>query len=149
MSFITCIAYYSINGVIFSKATSSFCFCKFLWSNRANDLFFCLNRATPWLELCFKFNRYSIKPFQKTLVGFHNLWIHLSSKEFNWVSMLQIPFFVSEKILYCFFNFLFDRFSNSIYFASVPKSTISDLVYHSLFSYQRKLHSVPNIDFFW
>ena len=62
--------------------------------------------------------------------------------------MPQMPFFVSEKILYCFFDFLFDRFSNSIYVASVPKFTISDLVYHSLFSYQRKLQSVPNIDFF-
>ena len=110
-------------------------------------IIFCLNRAKPWLELSFEFNRYSIKPFQRALVGFHKPWIHLSSKEFNWVSMPQIPFFVSEKILYCLFNFLFDRFSNRIYFAYVPKFTILDLVYHSLFSYQRKLHSVPNLIF--
>ena len=29
----------------------------------------CLNRTKPWLELSIKFNQYSIRSFQKTLVG--------------------------------------------------------------------------------
>ena len=33
----------------------------------------CLNRTKPWLELNIKFNQYSIRPFEKALVGFNNL----------------------------------------------------------------------------
>ena len=51
----------------------------------------CLNRTKPWLELSIKFNQYSLRSFQKALVGFNNLWIHLVFKEFNWVSMSKIP----------------------------------------------------------
>ena len=47
----------------------------------------CLNRTKPWLEWSIKFNQYS---FQKALVEFNNLWIHLFFKEFNWISMSKI-----------------------------------------------------------
>ena len=36
-------------------------------------IYVCLNRTKPWLELNIKFNQYSIRPFQKALVGFNNL----------------------------------------------------------------------------
>ena len=63
-------------------------------SNRPKDQCF-LNKAKPWLELNIKFNQYSIRFFQKALVGFNNIWICLVFKEFNWVSkirMSKIPY---------------------------------------------------------
>ena len=75
---------------IFKKKNSLLWFCKFLC---LVDLmiYFCLNRARPWFETSFKFSRYSMRPFQRALVRFNNLWIHASSREFNWVSMSKIP----------------------------------------------------------
>ena len=52
----------------------------------------CLNRPKHWLELNIKFNQYSIRSFQKALVGFNHLWVHLVFKEFNSVSMFKIPY---------------------------------------------------------
>ena len=60
---------------------------------------------------------------------------------------------------YCFFSFIFDKFWNSIYLTYIPKFGWEDLVYilfsllffsffFFFFSSQRKLHSVPDIDFF-
>ena len=100
-----------------------FCLCKALC---LVDLRICvyLNRTKPWLELSIKFNQYSIRSFQKALVGFHKLWINLVFKEFNWVSMSKIPyppfqmeswtrclggliFCSSRKNCICFFQFPF------------------------------------------
>ena len=93
------------------------------------DLRICvfLNRAKPWLELNIKFSWYSRRSFQRALVGFNNLWIHLISNKFNWVSMSKI--YLTEfskwgayltKILYSLFYFFSDIFWNSVYLTYVP-----------------------------
>ena len=68
LNFIVCIIFYSLNCVIFSKETSCFWFCNFLC---INDLIICLylNKHKPWLELFFKFNQYSMRPFQRAWWG--------------------------------------------------------------------------------
>ena len=71
--------------------SSLLCFCKFLYLIDLR-ICVCLNKAMPWLELNIKFKQYSIRSFQKPLVGFNNLWIRLVFKEFNWVSMSKIPY---------------------------------------------------------
>ena len=48
-------------------------------------------RLLSWLELRIRFNRYSMRSFQKALVRFNKLWIHFIFREFNWVSMFKIP----------------------------------------------------------
>ena len=120
---------------IFKKKNSLLWFCKFLC---LVDLmiYFCLNRARPCFETSFKFNRYSMRPF--ALVRFNNLWIHASSREFNWVSMSKIPsphfqmeswarclgghyFSFRRKFCVVFFNFLLGKFWNSIYLTYIPK----------------------------
>ena len=58
-----------------------FWFCKFLCLVDLR-ICFCLNAPKLWLELSFKFNRYSMRLFQRALVGFNNFWIHLSSRVF-------------------------------------------------------------------
>ena len=47
-----------------------FYFCEFLVDLR---ILFCLNRAKFWLKLSIKFNKYSMRSFQKAMVGFNNL----------------------------------------------------------------------------
>ena len=59
-----------------------FYFCEFLVDLR---ILFCLNRAKFWLKLSIKFNKYSMRSFQKAMVGFNNLWIHLIFKDYCWV----------------------------------------------------------------
>ena len=71
------------------KKSSLFCLCKFLCLLDLR-ICFCLKRARPWLELRIKFNRYSIRSFQRALVGFNNLWVHFIFREFNWVAMSKI-----------------------------------------------------------
>ena len=66
-----------------------FCFCKFLCLVDLR-ICVCLHRAKPWLELNIKFSWYSRRSFQRALVGFNNLWIHLISNKFNWFSMSKI-----------------------------------------------------------
>ena len=51
-----------------------------------------LNGAKPFLEFSIKPNRYILRPFQRAILGFSNLWIHLSFKEFYWLSMPKIPY---------------------------------------------------------
>ena len=51
---------------------------------------FYLKRARPWLEFGIKFNRYSMRFFQRALVGLNNLWIHFIFIEFNWVFMPKV-----------------------------------------------------------
>ena len=99
---------------------------------------FCPNRYKHWLELSFKVNRSSMRPFQRALVRFIifeairfleslmsiNILKHLvhNSKwrvELNtWVIIF---FFVPEEILYCFFNFLSDKLWSSVYLTYVQK----------------------------
>ena len=74
----------------FLKKTSLFWFCKFLCLDDLRICFY-LNKHKPWLELFFKFNQCRMRPFQRALVGFNNLYIHWSSREFNWVYMSKIP----------------------------------------------------------
>ena len=68
----------------------------------------CPNRTKFWLELNIKFNQYNIRSFQKALVGFNNIWIHLVFKEFNWVSMSKIPYppFPMESWTRCFWGLI-------------------------------------------
>ena len=107
------------------KKSSLICFCKFLCLVDLR-ICVCLNKTKPWLELNIKFNQYSIRSFQKALMGFNNLWIHLFFNEFNWISMSKILyspfqmedltkwevlfFVVSEKIVSAFFSFLINLF---------------------------------------
>ena len=90
LSFIVCITFYSINCIILSKKTSLFWFCNFLCLDDLRICFY-LNKHKPCLELFFKFNQCRMRPFQRALVGFNNLYIHWSSREFNWVYMSKIP----------------------------------------------------------
>ena len=48
------------------KKFSLFCFCKFLCLVHLR-ICFCLNRAKSWLELSIKFNRCSMRSFQRAL----------------------------------------------------------------------------------
>ena len=107
------------------KKSSLICFCKFLCLVDLR-ICVCLNKTKPWLELNIKFNQYSIRSFQKALMGCNNLWIHLFFNEFNWISMSKILyspfqmedltkwevlfFVVSEKIVSTFFSFLINLF---------------------------------------
>ena len=43
------------------------------------------------MELSVTFNQYSMRSFQRALVGFNNLWNHLIFKESNWVCTSKIP----------------------------------------------------------
>ena len=43
----------------------------------------CLNRTKPWFKLSIKFNQYSIRSFQKALLGINDLWTHLVFKELS------------------------------------------------------------------
>ena len=73
------------------KKSSLFCFCKFLCQLYLR-ICFCLKRAKPWLEFSIKsiFNQYSMRSFQRALVGFNNFWINFIFREFNWVSMSKM-----------------------------------------------------------
>ena len=116
------------------KKSSLFCFCKFLCLLYLR-ICFCLKRAKTWLEFSIKliFNQYSMRSFQRALVGFNNFWINFIFREFNWVSMSKMSkerlsvwevwflFIVLEEIVYSLFNFLFDILWNNIYLNYVPK----------------------------
>ena len=116
------------------KKSSFFSFCKFLCLLYLR-ICFCLKRAKPWLEFSIKsiFNQYSMRSFQRALVGFNNFWINFIFREFNWVSMSKMSkerlsvwevwcfFIVPDEIVYSLFNFLFDILWNSIYLNYVPK----------------------------
>ena len=52
---------------------------------------FYLKSARPWLWFRIKFNWYSMRFFQRALMGFNSLWIHFIYREFNCVSMFKIP----------------------------------------------------------
>ena len=93
-----------------------------------------------------------MKYFQRALVGFNNLWICFIFREFNWMSMSKIPspplpmeswdwclwgiafFFRSRKIVYYFFDVLFDIFWNKIYLTYVAQFGQENLVYDYLFT---------------
>ena len=116
------------------KKSSLFCFCKFLCQLYLR-ICFCLKRAKSWLEFSIKsiFNQYSMRSFQRALVGFSNFWINFIFREFNWVPMSKMSkeylsvwvvcffFIVPEETVYSLFNFLFDILWNSIYLNYVPK----------------------------
>ena len=72
------------------KKSSLFCFCKLLYLLDLKICFY-LKRARSWLEVRVKFSRYSMKSFQRALVGLNNFWIHFIFIKFNWVSMSKIP----------------------------------------------------------
>ena len=72
------------------KKSSLFFFGKFLCLLDLRD-YFCLKRATLCLEFRIKFNWYSMRSFQKELMGFNNLWIQFIFRDFNWVPMSKIP----------------------------------------------------------
>ena len=122
MSFIVRITYYFINGVRFLKQCSLFWFFKFSYLVDLS-VCLCINRAKPWLKLSFKFNWWSIGTFQRVLAGFHNLWVYLSSREFQLESWAgEVIFFSFQRKFYIVFsNFLFDKFLNNIYLSYVPK----------------------------
>ena len=142
------------------KKYSLFCFCKFLCQLYLR-ICFCLKRAKRWLEFSIKsiFNQYSMRSFQRELVGFNNFWINFIFREFNWASMSKMSkerlsfwevwflFIVLEEIVYSLFNFLFDILWNSIYLNNVPKFGW-DLVYNHLFTSQRESHSLSNLEVF-
>ena len=67
-----------------------FRFCKFLW---LLDLRICfhLKRVRPWSEFRINFNQCSMTSFQRTLVGFNNLWIHFIFIQFNFMPMSKTP----------------------------------------------------------
>ena len=73
------------------KKSSLFCFCKFLCQLYLRICFY-LKRAKPWLEFSIKsiFNQYSMRSFQRELVGFNNFWINFIFREFNWVPMSKM-----------------------------------------------------------
>ena len=115
------------------KKSSLFCFFKFLIQLYLR-ICFCLKRAKPWLEFSIKliFNQYSMRSFQRALMGFNNFWINFIFGEFNGVSMSKMSkeclsvwevccFFVLKEIVYSLFNLLFDILWNSIYLNYVPK----------------------------
>ena len=60
-----------------TNKSSLFCFCKFLCLLDLR-ISICLKRGGPRLEFRIKFNRYSMRFFQRALVVFNNLWIHFS-----------------------------------------------------------------------
>ena len=130
-----------------------FCFCKLLC---LGELRICvsLNRAKPWLELNIKFNWYSRRFFQRALVVFNNLWIHLISKEFNWVSMSKI--YLTElskwgvclmKILYSFLNFFWIYFGIVYIWAVYHRFNQRIRFTVIFFLSKREPHSVPNMNF--
>ena len=75
---------------IWRKKSSLLWFCRLLCLIERR-IWFCLNKAKPWLEFKIRFNRYSIRSFHRALLGSSNLWIHFIFREFNWVSMSKIP----------------------------------------------------------
>ena len=116
------------------------------------------------MELNTKFNQYSIRSFQKALVGFNNLWIHLVFKEFNWVSMSKISFppFQMESRIRCLGGLTFCSFRrNFICFFQFPIWFILEQFMFDLctivlmkgfslwlfFPSRRESHSVPNLIF--
>ena len=77
-------------------------------------------------------NRYSLRPFQRAILGFSNLWIHLSFKEFYWLSMPKIPcppfqmgswamflggriFLLQQRKLYVLFSVFFQTYFGIVY----------------------------------
>ena len=109
------------------KRSSLFCFWKILCQLYLR-ICFCLKRAKPWLEFSIKsiFNQYSMRSFQRALVGFNNFWINFIFREFNWVSMSKISkeclsvwevsyfFIVPEEIVY-FFSIFFLIYFGIVY----------------------------------
>ena len=117
-----------------------FRFCKFLW---LLDLRICfhLKRVRPWSEFRINFNQCSMTSFQRTLVGFNNLWIHFIFMQFKCLPLSKVPsdlvklgvwevvfFAVPTDTVYIFFIFIFDVFWNSINLVSVPKLRWENLV---------------------
>ena len=72
------------------KKSSLFCFRKCLWLVDLRICFY-LKRARPRFWLRTKFNWYSMRFFQRALIGFNNLWIHFIFREFNCVSLSKVP----------------------------------------------------------
>ena len=107
------------------KKSPLFCFCKFLCQLYLR-ICFCLKRAKPWLEFSIKsiFNQYSMRSFQRALVGFDNFWINFIFEEFDCVSMSKMSKeFLSVWEVWLFYcsGGLCILFSNSflIYFGKV------------------------------
>ena len=73
------------------KKSSLFCFLKFLCLLYLR-ICFCLKRPKTLLDFSIKsiFNQYSMRSFQRALVGVNNLWIHFIFRKFNWVSMSKM-----------------------------------------------------------
>ena len=72
------------------KKSSLFCFCKLLWLVDLR-VCFCVKRDRPCLWFRIKFNWHSMRFFERTLLGFNNLWMHFIFRDFNCVSMSEIP----------------------------------------------------------
>ena len=55
-------------------------------------IFFCLKTPKTWLDFSIKsvFNQYSMRFFQRALVGVNSLWIQFIFRKFNWVSMSKM-----------------------------------------------------------
>ena len=72
------------------KKFSWFCSCKLLCQLYPRICFY-LKRAKPWLEFSMKsiFNQYSMRSFQRALVGFNNFWINFIFWEFNWGDLMS------------------------------------------------------------
>ena len=124
-----------------------------------------LNVAKSWFELSFQINRHNVRPFRKALAWFNNLWIHLSSREFDWVFMSEIPsphfqmeswassqgelyIFVPEEILHCFFDFCLINIG--IVFIWTMHQSLDKRIWFKIlfffFLFQRELHPVLCID---
>ena len=73
------------------KKSSLFCFFKFLCSLYLG-ICFCLKRPKTWLNFDIKSisNQYSMRSFQRALVGVKNLRIHFIFRKFNWASMSKM-----------------------------------------------------------
>ena len=113
----------------------------------------------PWLWFRIKLNWYSMRFFQGELLGFNNLWIYFSFREFNCVSMSKIPspLVKMESWTRCLgghISFSFQRksciflgiFWNSTNLVYVQHFGWEGLVYD--YPFLRQSHSVPDMDFF-
>ena len=111
------------------RKSSLFCFCKFLCQLYLR-ICFCLKGAKPWLEFSIIsiFNQYSIRSFQRALVGFNNFWINFIFREFNWVSMSKM-----SKECLSVWEVWFSSISYLIYFGIVYIWTMYQSLDKSLF----------------
>ena len=108
-----------------------FCFCRIFITSWPKDLF--LSKKGQFLiKFRSKFNWYSMRFFQKALVGFNNLWIHFILREFNFVS--EIPILIIQMEIWAkylgsrifWFTIIFLPLSSRYGFFAIP----SFILYH-------------------